>query len=111
MNLDFSAILAALINWESFLLCMGCYLLTFFIRTIVENLWNVKNNKYWNEIFLPLAPIVMGGIMGMGAHLLLIELPLASSLLARILLGATCGAFSGALYARIKSAISTFGES
>lgn len=92
------------VNWQTILICLGCYLITYMIRTVVESIWiSIKGNRFWNEIFLPLGPIVNGGLMALAIY----PAPLTNSLLAKILYGGVCGLFSGYVYSRVRSWVSS----
>lgn len=85
-------------------LSLATYAVTLIIRTIIESVWaKAKDNKYWNEIFLPLGGIVNGALLGV----ILVFMPLPDILYNhfsnRIVYGMICGLFTAFVYNRIKS--------
>lgn len=92
------------INWNTGLLCLGVYLATYVIRTLVETtLPGVKTNKFWTELFLPLGPIATGAIIGLFSHKFPWPLQIADIAIAKIMYGATCGMMCGWMYGRLRA--------
>jgi hypothetical protein len=96
------------INWNTGLLCLGVYLVTYVIRTVIEALWGDRIkasklwNKLWNELFLPIGPIVAGALLGLLAKKFPLPTPIADSIMAKLMYGGVCGVLSGWLYARLR---------
>lgn len=92
------------VNWNTALLCLGIYLLTYVIRTVVESLWkDAKVNRFWREIFLPLGPIVNGAALGLLAKKFPLPMPIADSIMAKMMYGAACGIACGWVFSRFRS--------
>lgn len=92
------------VNWNTMMLCLGIYLTTYAIRTVTEALWKgAKTNKAWNEIFLPLGPIGTGMLFGLAAQKFPLPLPIADSVMAKMIYGALCGLSSAWVYSRFRS--------
>lgn len=90
-------------NWQTVLLSLCVYVASFGIRRIVETGWVLaKKNKWWNEVLLPLTPVVIGVIFGIFAKSFPWPLPVSESLSARVMYGVACGVCCGWLYARIR---------
>ncbi len=82
MALD--SVIETFLNIQTIIMCVGIYLMTFVIRTVVETYWKgYAVSKFWNHIFLPLGAICNGAIIAMAAAIL--------------------GLFSGFMYNRIKA--------
>lgn len=92
------------VNWNTALLCLGIYLLTHVIRTVVETLWKgAKANRFWKEIFLPLGPIGNGAMLGLLAKKFPLPMPIADSIMAKMMYGAACGIACGWVFSRFRS--------
>ncbi len=102
MALD--SVIETFLNIQTIIMCVGIYLMTFVIRTVVETYWKgYAVSKFWNHIFLPLGAICNGAIIAMAAKLLPIPTELSGSLAGRAMYGAILGLFSGFMYNRIKA--------
>jgi protein-S-isoprenylcysteine O-methyltransferase Ste14 len=99
MEFDFSMFSLGILS----VLCLGIYALVFVVRTAVETVFkNIKENKYWRDLVLPVLGIVFGIIFG----LIMKDFPWPdsfSSLSARTLLSAVCGLISSFVYGRFKA--------
>lgn len=90
------------------LVCLAAYLMTYVIRTVVQGLWRgAKLNHYWNELWLPLGPIVNGAMLGLAAKTFMWPDMANKTVLARMIYGAICGLFSAFVYSRIRSWLSS----
>lgn len=97
------------LSTQTIFLCLGVYMLTFVIRRIVESTQpKVKSNRYWREIFVPIAPIANGIILGLVSTLASPDV-VGESVFGRVLYGATCGLFSGWAYGRVRSFLTSKG--
>jgi len=91
------------LSTQTLLLCLGVYMVTFVIRRVIESVWPwIMSNHYWKELFVPIAPIVNGAVLGFVKSFAWPDV-VSQSLVARILYGATCGLFSGWAYNRVRS--------
>lgn len=90
--------------WQSGVLCLGVYLITYVLRTLAEGArpW-IKGAKFYNEAILPLAPIFIGALLGWLSHKFPWPVPLASSTWARVMYGGICGMASGWLFSRFRA--------
>lgn len=89
---------------QTILLCLGVYVITFVTRRVVETVWpKVKFNRYWREIFVPIAPIANGAILGLVMKTWVYPDIVGTSWGARMMYGAVCGLFSAFLYNRIRA--------
>ena len=72
-------------------------------RKIVE-LWFTKITQYkaWRELFLPVLPVVVGGLLAAVAKQYPYPELFAKNLSSRMFLGIVCGLFSGFVYNLIK---------
>lgn len=105
--MDLDSVFQAFINMQTVIVCLAVYLMTFVIRKVVEGFWKgAKANHYWREVWLPIGPIVNGGLIGLMAKTFVWPAVIGTSLSGRIMYGAICGVFSALLYARVRSFIS-----
>jgi hypothetical protein len=98
-------------SWQTLVLCLAIYVVTYVIRTMVESLWKqASENRFWRELFLPLGGIGNGALFG----LLVPRFPwpemLAGDTLNHIIYGSVCGLFSSFLYNRVKSWLNSKSE-
>lgn len=106
MELD--EVAKAFLNAQTVLICLAIYLMTYVIRKIVEGFWvGAKANRLWREVWLPIGPIVNGGLIGLMAKTFVWPEIVGTSLSGRIMYGAICGVFSALLYSRVRSFISS----
>lgn len=103
MNLD--STLDVFINWQTIILCLSIYLISFIIKTVIETIIpTALTNKYYKAIFVTLSPIFYGVFLGYFAHMF--PWPIASitdSAIARCLYGAVCGMSSGWVYSAVRT--------
>jgi hypothetical protein len=85
------------------LLCIGIFLMTYVVRTIVETAQpGIKTNKWWREVALPLGPIGTGVILAFVAHSYAWPDVVADPW-SRLFYGGACGVASGWVYSRFRS--------
>jgi hypothetical protein len=92
-------------NWQTVVLCLGIYLITYFLRTIIENTPGTKTFSQgwvWQTILLPLGPIATGVLIALFSKKFPWPMPIADAGLAREFYGGICGLGSGWMYARIR---------
>lgn len=92
-------------NWQTVVFCLGVYLITYFIRTIVENSPATKTfaqGWLWMTILLPLGPILTGVLIAFFSKKFPWPMPIADAGLAREFYGGICGMGSGWMYARVR---------
>lgn len=97
------------LSWQTLLLCLGIFLITFGIRRVVETGWvKAKKNKWWNEVVLPMKPIVVGALFG--RFMLSFPWPtaVAGNKWAQVFYGAFCGLISGWVYGRLRAIMRTW---
>ncbi len=99
------------VNPATLFVCLAAYVLTYVVRTFIEGVWiGAKENHYWNELFLPLGPIVNGALLGLAAKSFMWPDLANKTMLARMMYGAICGTFSALLYARVRSWVAAKAE-
>ena len=93
-------------TWQTLMLGIGIYVLSFALRRVVETGWEkVKKNKWWNEVALPFTPIAIGILLALFAKKFPWPVPVKDSYSAKILYGLVCGVCCGWFYGRIRSFI------
>ncbi len=106
MAMDLDTVFQAFVNVQTIIICLAIYLLTYVIRKVVEGAWKgAKDNRIWREVWLPIGPIVNGGLVGIMAKTFVWPTVVGTSLSGRIMYGAICGVFSALLYSRVRSFI------
>lgn len=106
MAMDLDTVFNAFINVQTVIICLSVYLMTYVIRKIVEGAWKgAKANRIWREVWLPIGPIVNGGLIGVMAKTFVWPTVVDTSLSGRIMYGAICGVFSALFYSRVRSFI------
>lgn len=109
---QFDQAFQAFVNWQTALFCLGIFVITYFIRTLVEGLWKgAKDNLYWNEIGLPLGPIGTGWILVFVTHTFPWPLAIEGSSMAKLFYGGICGIASGWVFSRFRSFITGAADS
>lgn len=106
--MDFDQAFQVFMSWQTAVLCLGIYVITYVIRTVLEfSFPNVKNSKWWTELFLPLGPIGTGALLGAFAVKfpwpVIIDGAVQAELSARLMYGMICGLTSGWAYNRLRS--------
>lgn len=87
---------------QTLILCLGAYIVTYIVRTVVENYWlKSSESNFWNHLFLPLGPIINGGVLALLTKSLAPAV-LNGSMAGVVTFGMICGSFSALLYSRIK---------
>jgi hypothetical protein len=106
MAMDLDTVMNAFVNVQTIIICLSIYLMTYVIRKVVEGVWKgAKTNRIWREVWLPIGPIVNGGLVGVMAKTFVWPTVVDTSLSGRIMYGAICGVFSALLYSRVRSFI------
>lgn len=93
-------------RWQAIFVCLGVYITTFIVRTIVENVWvGAKDNRIWTAVVLPLGPIFNGAALAFapGASAEMIQ----GYVWAQLTYGGLCGLASGWVYARYRDYATT----
>jgi hypothetical protein len=89
---------------QTIFLCLGVYMITFVVRRVSETVWpKVRFNRYWREIFVPIGPILNGGLLALVMKTWVFPDVVGESLSGRVLYGSVCGLFSAFLYNRIRA--------
>src|SRR5665213_1279610 len=88
----------AFYTWNFVLFSLGIAAIMFVFRTIVEYTFpKVKVKKFWNELLLPILPIIFGGI----SSILLKLYPFTTGLTSvgdHLIFGIVAGLISGLVY-------------
>lgn len=100
-------LLQTLLSWQFILFSLGIAAGMYVLRTIVEymmNIWQVtaKESKLWNDLLLPVLPVIFGAITG----IVFKSYPYPDALTTggdRFMFGAVAGLLSTLLYRVIKS--------
>jgi len=98
-------ILAIFMTWNFLLLSLAISAILFVIRTIAENKWNLKDNHWWNNVIMPIAPIVIGCLFGAIA----VGFPYPAEIVkisGRICFGIVAGLFSGQTFKVVRGLLS-----
>lgn len=101
------------VNWQTCLLCLTIYLLTQFLRSIVENAPPAKafaNGWFWKTVALPATPIGMGIVLSLVCKKFPFPMPVSNSLSVKIMYGMVCGMTCGWVYARIRDWFGSGGQ-
>lgn len=84
--------------------CVMVYFVTKVVRKAFElRFENIKDNKYWRELFLPLGPIGTGMILAAVFYGYPFPEAFSESFLTRGVLGVVCGGASGLVYRIFKA--------
>lgn len=98
--------LTQLISWNFFLFSLGIVAITYVVRTLVEYfITTVKTLDLWEKVILPIAPIILGGLIAIFAT----KYPYPDglvSLSSRVIFGMVAGLLSGFTWKLIRAAIS-----
>ncbi len=109
--MDLDKMFEVFASWQTMFLCLSVFLLVFGIRRIVETAAPVvKTNKWWNEVSLPLLPLIVGMVMGLLAKSFPWPVVIGTSLWARGMYGAICGLASGWVYTRFRSIMKNWNQ-
>lgn len=96
--------LEALFSWQVIVICLAIFALVYVVRTIIEYKWpKVKENRFWREVFLPLAGIVSGVVIGAVAYVFPWPAGIGEHIVNRMIFGGVAGLFSSFVYNRVKS--------
>lgn len=84
--------------------CLFVWGLVMIQRRIVEKfVTSLKTKKLWNDLFLPIGPVITGCIVALLAKKYPYPDPFNASLSARLFFGFVCGGASGYVYRIIKA--------
>lgn len=98
-------------SWQTALLCLGIYVITYAIRLSVETSWKEASKSIvWNELVLHLSPIFVGALLALLAENFPWPELLKESLSGRMIYGAVCGMASGFVYGRFRAWVSVVTE-
>lgn len=90
--------LAALFSWQFVLLSLFIAGITFIVRLVMEYYKeNLKDQKFWRDVFLPIFPLVLGVVIGATMS----KYPYPDGLVSiggRIVFGMVAGMFSGLVF-------------
>lgn len=102
--MDLDALFQAFFSPQFLFICLGIFALTYVLRVVVQGLWKgAKKNHYWNELVLPLSPIITGGLLGLAAKTFVWPDIASKTMLGRVLYGAVAGLLSAFVYGRVRS--------
>lgn len=98
--------LSTLLSWQFVLLCLAISAIVFVSRTIVDFIIKSlnKTSSLWEDVILPAAPIVLGGLMGWQMD----SFPYPDNLTSkdfRIIFGIVAGFLSASVYRMIKATL------
>jgi uncharacterized membrane protein HdeD (DUF308 family) len=99
-------IIQALLSWQFVLLCLAIAALVYLVRQIVEYQlikYNDKDSNLWNNLLLPILPIILGIIVGVFLKDPYPDVIKTES--ARIIFGLNAGFLSGLVYRVIKGTL------
>lgn len=92
-------------NWQTMIFCLCTYLVTQFVRSIVENAPNAKafaSGWLWKTVLLPSGPVATGIGLALLCKKFPFPMPVADVLSVKVMYGAACGMGCGWLYARVR---------
>lgn len=90
-------------TWQFMLFSLAIAGVTFIIRSIVEYfVKSMKEKDFWEELFLPIFPLILGSAMGWLMHMYPYPDGL-TTISGRVIFGLVAGMFSGLAYRVIKS--------
>lgn len=95
--------------WSSILFSLGIFMVVYVLRTAIQAFWKGwQQSKLYQELALPLTPIVLGGLLAW----LFTTWPWPDLLLkspsARIIWGGILGMFSGVVYGRVRKMVELY---
>ena len=83
--------------WQTGFFCLVIYSFVLLMRRVTENIYKpIRGAKWWTGVVLPLAPFVVGVLLG-----LIKSAPYPEGIVltgARVMYGFACGALSGVAY-------------
>lgn len=95
--------LGELLTLSTLVFCLMVWVVVWLQRKLVERLWkNAKENKWWNEIFLPIGAPATGGLLAAFVKMYPFPEQFGSSLSGRVFFGCVCGLLSGYAYRIVK---------
>jgi hypothetical protein len=94
----------AFVSWQTVLFCLGIAILTYGVRTVVENVWKgAASNAIWNHVFVRLGPIGTGSGLALVSKSFPWPSEIVGSPLAMAFYGAACGVASAYVYAAFRA--------
>jgi multisubunit Na+/H+ antiporter MnhE subunit len=109
-------LIQTVINPQTLFICLAIYVITYTLRSFIDVILNILKSKgiggqlfdrLWNEIFLAILPIIVGGILGLMAKTFIWPDITNGTQWGRIFYGAICGLFSSFVYNRVRAWISS----
>lgn len=95
--------LSDLLTLPTLIFCLMVWILVWLQRKGIGLLWkNSKENKLWNEMFMPMSPPLLGGLVAAFVKMYPFPEQFAGSLSGRVFFGAVCGLLSGYVYRIVK---------
>ena len=102
----FDQVFEVLVNWQTMLLCLGVYMGMFVSRKVIEVAWRgARQNRFYNELFLPVGPIAMGVLIASFSKSYPWPMELAETASGMAMYGGVCGLLSGFVYARLRTTL------
>lgn len=108
-------VLQALLSWQFVFFALAIAAMTFVLKKVVEFAIDspsiptggmTKENRFWRELVLPIAPVLMGAGAGFFAHMYPFPEGISSAS-ARIAFGMVAGLLSGLLYRVVKGTLAS----
>ena len=102
-------ILQTFLSLQFLFFCLGIAAITFVLRKIVDYILTLKglqNNKLWNELILPIMPVILGVLCASVAKRYPFPDIFGVSVSAKMNFGLVAGLFSGLVYKIIKGLLS-----
>lgn len=102
--MDLDALFQAFFSPQFLFICLAVYVVTYVVRIGIRAVWKGSNtNRLWNELVVPLLPVVLGGLLGLAAKTFVWPDLASKTVLGRVMYGAICGLFSAFIYGRVRS--------
>jgi len=98
--------LSALLSTEFIFFCLMISGVTYVLRVVVEYFSpKLYNSKAWNDLIMPIMPILLGATVGVFAKLYPYPTGVGSALSSRVIFGFAGGLLGSQIYRFIKTAI------
>ena len=102
--------LSVLFSWQTVVLCLAIYAIVFAFRKILEVIpkINLASKIWWRDGVLPTIPIAVGALLGWIPQVANLCPPeIGANTVNRIIFGCVAGLFSGFLYQKIMSLVTS----